>query len=338
MKQAEGLRLEKVRCAEAHAAQDVDPAGTAPHWDAVLAIEVSSPWPRDISACEPFASLLGDGAATIAGPDGRTWRPQGLVCERSREWTRVIAFERNGTSAGPFDRREWLLPSEDGEALADLARALVDGDSRALHGHDQWRDDPEEGTVDLLLCTHGTRDVCCGGPGTALHDAVRDALGGADTVGPNGRRRIWRTSHAGGHRFAPTALSFPHGVSWAHLDRQSCVDIMDRRGDSTSLGTHMRGSVSVDAAAAQVADREGFSAFGWDWLDGDRTPVLVSHDRLTLQSTVDVLANSVADGVDMAVSVDVAMQRHIAMPTCGAVEGPEYKSEPVWGVLETRVG
>lgn len=340
MKQAEGLRLEKVRCAEAHAAQEADPAGTAPHWDAVMAIEIPSPWPRDISACEPFASLTDEVAATIAGADGRIWRPQGLVCEKGCDSIRLIAFERGSGSAGPFATREWFLPAADAAALADLAGALVDGDEDRVAAHGQWRDDPDEGTVDLLLCTHGTRDVCCGGPGTALHAEVLGALGGADTAGAGHRRRIWRTSHAGGHRFAPTALSFPQGVSWAHLDSETCLAILNREGDSAELGSHMRGALSLAGGVAQVADREGFAAFGWGWLERERTAVLVSHDRRTLSSTVDVMAageSADAEATSGVVSVDVELQRHIAMPSCGAIDDPEFKTEPVWNVARCRV-
>lgn len=337
MEQAEGLRLDKVRCAEAHAAQEADPSGNAPHWDAVLAVEIPAPWPRDISEAQPFASLAGTPAATLRGADGRTWRPQGLLCERDPEFVRVIAFERTTGAAGPFTRREWILPSADPAAVADLLVSLVDADPERLATHDRWRDDADETTADLLLCTHGTRDVCCGGPGTALHAEVVEALGGRDTTEGH-RRRIWRTSHTGGHRFAPTALSFPEGVAWAHLAVAQCRWILDRSGDPADLGGHMRGSLSLEGAVAQVADREGFAAFGWDWLASERKAVLAAHDRSTLESTVEVMAAPHGGhGMVGTVTARVALDRHIPMPTCGAVGEPDFATEPVWKVLHSEV-
>ena len=58
--------------------------------------------------------------------------------------------------------------------------------------------EPVRGRVtDVLVCTHGTRDTCCGSLGTRLW---RDLDAGGATVR--------RTSHTGGHRFAPTAVTF----------------------------------------------------------------------------------------------------------------------------------
>ena len=210
--------------------------------------------------------------------------------------------------------------------------------------HGDRRQDPPEDTVDLLLCTHGTRDVCCGGPGTALFGEVVAALGGSDVEGPHGWCRIWRTAHAGGHRFAPTALSFPEGVSWAHLGASECTEVLCRGERTTELSRHMRGSVTVAAGVAQVADREGFARFGWDWLGSERKAVLAAHDRLTLASTVDVMAAVPGHGgsgpsanTEAAVAVEVSLERHISMPTCGAVSGPEFATEPVWHVETVEV-
>jgi hypothetical protein len=335
MEHAEGLRLDKVRCAEVHAAQEADPAGSAPHWDAVLAVEIPGPWPREISEAEPFASLAGAPAATLRGPDGRTWRPQALSCDSEPEFVRVIAFERTTGAAGPFARREWVLPSADPAAVADLLRSLVDADPERLARHDRWRDDPDDATADLLLCTHGTRDVCCGGLGTDLYGEVVGALGGRDTTDGH-RRRIWRTSHTGGHRFAPTALSFPEGVAWAHLGVAQCRSIVERAGDPADLGAHMRGALGVEGAVAQVADREGFAAFGWDWLASERKPVLVAHDRSTLDSTVEVMAAPhLGQGMAGTVSARVALDRHVPMPSCGATVEADFSTEPVWKVTHT---
>jgi hypothetical protein len=30
----------------------------------------------------------------------------------------------------------------------------------------------------------------------------------------------------------------------------------------------------------------------------------------------------------------VELVEHVAMPTCGAVDGPEFKTEPVWAAVD----
>jgi len=52
----------------------------------------------------------------------------------------------------------------------------------------------------LLVCTHGSRDTCCGSLGPRLAQLLRP---------PD--HEIWEVSHIGGHRFAPTLWHLP---SW----------------------------------------------------------------------------------------------------------------------------
>lgn len=58
----------------------------------------------------------------------------------------------------------------------------------------------------FLVCTHGSRDVCCGTLGPRLAQALRAA----------GHQEVWEVSHIGGHRFAPTLWHLP---SWRFYGR-----------------------------------------------------------------------------------------------------------------------
>jgi hypothetical protein len=216
---------------------------------------------------------------------------------------------------------------------AALGAALLAADLDAVARFDDRRDDAPEGTVDLLLCTHGTRDVCCGGSGAAVHAEVEALLAG--DAGRGGRVRLWRTSHTGGHRFAPTALSMPDGHAWAHLSAPAAIRLLTRSGDAADLAGNCRGSLTVDGAVCQVADREALSAFGWGWLDAERRAVVTAHERDTLATTVEV-DGVLADGTAAGVAVRVELDHHVAMPTCGSAGGPEFATEPVWRA--TRIG
>ena len=69
----------------------------------------------------------------------------------------------------------------------------------------------------LLVCTNGRRDVCC---------AVR----GRPVALEAARRRpgaVWESSHTGGHRFAPTGVLLPHGVTLARLDAALCAEVLE---------------------------------------------------------------------------------------------------------------
>ena len=53
--------------------------------------------------------------------------------------------------------------------------------------------------------------------------------------------RIWQSSHFGGHRFAPAAISFPDGRYYGDLDIQTFQAIATRTGDIHSLTPTYRG-------------------------------------------------------------------------------------------------
>lgn len=320
----------RVRCAAVHQSTGADPAGSAPNWDAVVVVEVPLPWPKDISTAPPFDGLLPEPAAVIVGADGRRWRPQGVV-PRPGPLTpggdvpsrvRVMAFERvpfGHGRTGPFERREWCVASMD--AAGRLVGALTEGDSSAVSSFSGDRDDADPSVVDLLVCTHGTRDVCCGGSGAAMHRDLVALLEAEEGPG----FRVWRTSHAGGHRFAATAISLPDGTSWAHLGPEAAAAVLRRDRPAAEVAAHSRGSVTLADPAPQVADREGLARHGWPWIARDRVATVVAHDRDTLTTTVEVVA---VDGTGVRVRVE--LDRHIPMPACGTVEDPELDTEAVW--------
>ncbi len=324
---APDLEIDPLRCAPFHEASGADPVGTAGAYDGFLCVEVPLPWGPDIADEGPFAAL--DAGVTLTGADGRTWRPQGLVptdpvVDRSPDRpTLVLAFDTDGTP-GPYRRRAWRVRANEVE---DLARAVLRADDDAL-GRVDPAPEAAGDTIDLLVCTHGRRDVCCGGSGSTLFAEAEEQL--ADLVAA-GELRLWRTSHTGGHRFAPTALSFPDGYAWAHLDAAAAAAITRRdTAPGAPVLARCRGASSVAGAPAQVADRAGLAEWGWAWAAQPREITVVGFDRATLTTTLEARSPS------GALRVTVGVERHIPRPTCGQVPGPEYQTDPVWTVLEAH--
>lgn len=342
-------RSEKLRCAPFHLGTGADPIGSAGSYDAFLCVEVPLPWQHDISEHEPYRSL--GATASIAGADRRSWRPQGLVPRGDTGGlTRVIAMEqpsqRDGM-AGPYRRREWWV--EPAQVLA-LSTALVGGDRREVSSFDVDLVDVPDGVVDLFVCTHGRRDVCCGGMGTVLHGALAEELAEDPTV------RLWRVSHTGGHRFAPTALTFPDGYGWAHLDLELALQLVRRDGPVGQLLDHCRGVSSLSGPAAQVADREALAANGWDWCRAHRTATAVAHDHdhdpghdHESDGDGDFGVDSVSDGGSVSEvelsgelvdhsshhsKVLVELAGWIPQPTCGVPLGDATATAPVWRVAQ----
>ena len=96
--------------------------------------------------------------------------------------------------------------------------------------------------------------------------------------------RVWRCSHTGGHRFAPTAITVADGRAWAYADADLVVGILDRSTDVAALTGHDRGTVAL-GSWAQAVEHQLLTRHGWAWLDAEITAreVAVAEDRRSAQ-------------------------------------------------------
>jgi hypothetical protein len=285
----------------------VDPVGTAGTYAGYLLVEWPLPWPRDLGEVDELAPLAGPlGAAGI--------RLQALVPPNAASGTRRLVLYRHppGELFAGYERDEQVAPVD---RLVDGALEMV-----AALGAGP-RPAPADGVAaDVLVCTHGQRDVCCGSMGTAL------ALELAADPAPFGPGvRTWRTSHTGGHRFAPTAVVLPQGTVWAHLDADALRRIVRREGPLADLLPRYRGCAGVGPPRVQAVEREVFAASGWPWLDHRRGGRVLDDGRVRLDAVA-------PDGSARAWEATVEVARTVPVPECGRPLDEAKKSESEWRV------
>jgi len=88
--------------------------------------------------------------------------------------------------------------------------ASLDWSMQDTAGWSRW----EEPIV--LVCTHGSRDRCCGTLGGMVFASLA-------------RQKpawVWQCSHLGGHRFAPTLLTFPDGMMYGRVPLEHCSELL----------------------------------------------------------------------------------------------------------------
>ena len=227
------------------------PGGSATAADRFVLAELPLPWPAKI---EDHPLLAGP-----QRPDAGLGTTRVLGIRRAAEagsatTSKLLVYSR--TPGAPFDGFRGFEADVPNEQLAERLKSVLQGDSSGLR--------PVDATQDVLLCTHGSRDRCCGQAGSLLFLELAGRL-------PAGVR-LWRTSHTGGHRFAPTGVSFPDGLTWAFLDAHLLAGIVDRSIDPAELHSHLRGCAGFDGPD-QVADGAAFAKVGWEWIDQPRTTV-----------------------------------------------------------------
>ena len=171
---------------------------------------------------------------------------------------------------GPLVRSERMAKPA---SLTEEVAALI---SAATSPGDQG--DLSSAATDVLVCTHGRRDTCCGARGIELlNQLVR-----RPTFGPP--LRLWRTSHTGGHRFAPTAVVLPAGTLWAWADPQLLQDVVSGAGDVGDLMSHYRGCATVGSPSQQAVERAVLEEVGWALFGSARRAIDLDDGAVRLET------------------------------------------------------
>lgn len=241
-----------IRCAEHARSIAVDPGGTAIRADRVVLVAAPLPWPKpalDLPLVAPLRPLFAASSTptrlltTVGGEDDAMITT--VVYDRSDDGT----VERIYRVDGPEALQEWAAAV----AESDFART------------DEWLASPAGPAAPaVLICTQGSHDVCCGSEGVRFAAEVEEQL---DVT-------VYRVSHTGGHRFAPTAMTMPDGRMWSDLDLDALRRILAEAGPVDDLIDRCRGWWGADVGRAQIAERAVFAAEGWS-LNHDRREVAV---------------------------------------------------------------
>lgn len=133
-------------------------------------------------------------------------------------------------------------------------------------------------TRDILVCTHGSHDKCCAKYGNPFYTEAKK------TISELGLKntRIWKASHFGGHRFAPTIINFPDGRYYGLLDQESFQAILLQTGNIESLNRVYRGW-GILPTCIQVLERELIFRHGWEWFEHK---VNLLHLNINLDKTL----------------------------------------------------
>ncbi len=294
------------RCSTWTRAHDVDPIGSAGSFDAAILVALPLPWPADVADIPELTAASGAPGVrvmTVVPQLADAGSGRVLVVHRRRMSTNHLAGVDHEVE------RDGLV-----ELLATLTAA-------PLEPHLDLPSVVGESPPEVLVCAHGRRDACCGRWGTLLH--VELASRGVEA-------RVWRCSHTGGHRFAPTAITLPEGRAWAYMDVDLLDGVVRRTGDVHELARHDRGTTALDPWA-QVVERAVFEARGWAWLDAPpvTASTAVAADGGSAQVTL-TWEGGRAEGV-------VEVTRVLPVLVCGAPPEQAKKTSPEYALTRLEI-
>ncbi|WP_413175685.1 sucrase ferredoxin [Anabaena azotica] len=169
------------------------------------------------------------------------------------EQTTLLIYQKQEGISNGYHKQEFKLPNIE-QAAGVVRKWLSDGKP----------DYQIESSItrDILVCTHGSHDQCCARYGNPFYFYAKNIISDLqlDDV------RVWKSSHFGGHRFAPTAIDLPEARYYGVLDQDSFKSILTRTGDIEFLHKVYRGW-GLLPSALQILEREIILHHGWDWFN-----------------------------------------------------------------------
>ncbi|MFK8184264.1 MAG: sucrase ferredoxin [Phormidesmis sp.] len=244
--------------------------GTASHYDAYVLIECPKPWPVNAFTSKGMPSALRQFIKAT-----KAQRSVQFLC---------IAGQHTAITSGLkvliYEKAEHAIHAER-TALSALKTLDGNGFSRGYVGYEfevdsleqvipcveaYWQQEKQVANViqtqDLLVCTHGMRDMCCARFGQPFYRQAKHLA----KLGQLPNTRTWQVSHIGGHRFAPTAISLPDGRYYGRLTVEALAAIANRQGPIEQIVSVYRGW-GVLPQPVQFLEQRLLLQHGWSWLD-----------------------------------------------------------------------
>ncbi|MFG2734226.1 sucrase ferredoxin [Streptomyces harbinensis] len=286
-------------CASASWTREEPPAATAATATSWLLLEQPGPWgPRALTGSRLDPAL---GAALESAAEGTGVRVA-LIRRPGRAPSGAVSGARQVYLAHTRPGRSWVrtLRITAPEELLGLDFAHLGG------GEHDGTGDPYHGDPLALVCTNGRRDRCCAELGRPL--AAELAVGGGVEV--------WEISHIGGHRFAPTLLTLPHGYAYGRASAPLVKEVATALREGRMVTERCRGRSAWGRAgqAAELAVRgltgeDGADALGVEESGTDGAgAVTVTH----------------SDGRRWSVTVEAA-DGPVLPASCGAAALPQTR-------------
>ena len=249
-------------CSEFSKLLEENPIGTAPIWNQCIVIELPHPWSAKIEESKYFDESI-FAYINKLNLSGRSIRLQCILPDQEYSkpnMRRVMLFSKNSKSTMSTTRTEYLIPER---SLKDLCVFLLT-ENQQEKKYSEYKQH-NDSIRDILVCTHGNRDRCCGSIAAPLFKNLRNQY--PNPANESKYVRFWRTSHTGGHRFAPTIIDLPQARYWAYMDETSIASILEKHEPITSLDENYRGCALLTSVEEQNVEKKLLFEMGWKWID-----------------------------------------------------------------------
>ncbi|MEV4316992.1 sucrase ferredoxin [Actinocrispum sp. NPDC049592] len=213
------------------------PAGTAAFMTSWLLIEYPGPWPSDALE-QVLASAFSDSQRAVL-EDLRTAGLRPLLIRQPGKHVRDVELHGRRIFVGGDGPDGRWMESFTIDSLSDLDSL----DLRAIASGRGGVGTPMSGPM-FLVCTHGTKDMCCALLGRPLAASLSGIHPG----------RAWEVSHVGGDRWAGNLLVVPDGYLHGQLDPAEAANVAAAAMAGEVEPEHLRGRTGATNQWHQYAE------------------------------------------------------------------------------------
>ncbi len=242
-------------CADACRKADEDIIGSGTNYSVYILIECPYPWEYNAFESRFFPRNL---EILMAEVKRAKLSLRFLLITQNQNYRqnnrKILIYEKEQSSfINGYKKYEFDVDNP--EKIAPIIQRYLAGDNLDTESQNSQ-------TRDILVCTHGSHDKCCAKYGNPFYTEAKK------TISQLGLKntRIWKASHFGGHRFAPTIIYFPDGRYYGLLNQESFQSILLRTDNIELLNRVYRGW-GILPTCIQVLERELMFRHGWEWFD-----------------------------------------------------------------------
>ena len=296
-----------------------DPVGHASTYDRIIIAELPKPWPRRaIDGPGASQALLGlvDRFQALrkktfregeeAGVKDRGLNVALIHVAPDPDYSlpghrRVFHFRRPKEPFSAYCKEEFQAPEAD---VTDLLEALLYREP--THRWQETLEGSAANVRELLVCTHGSRDTCCGTFGYPLYAKLRRV---ADSTA--GELRVWQATHFQFHRFAPVVLDLPEARIWGAVDPDRAETLALRNDPPHTLRNFYIGWAGVESGYIQAAEREALIQEGWVWTAYRKSGRLIQLNEREERAQVQLDFASPDEGTAGSYRANVEVVEHV---------------------------
>ncbi|BBH53439.1 sucrase ferredoxin [Fluviispira sanaruensis] len=242
--------------------------------------------------------------------------------------TRIFYFQRKEDELSSFKKIEMLIPNSE---FREAILALKEYQLEKKELYKKWEVKGTEHLHELFICTHGERDHCCGKYGLEVYEKFRNE----NKKSAKPLFRIWKSSHIGGHRFAPTFFEAPSMRWYGLFNLESIPHFLQRDENYFTIDNNYRGVSGINNSFAQIAEKEIFKKYAWQWDDAQNKKYEVALSEDCQSATVSFYFTIKGKPTPQKSKYDIRFDKLISsIASCGSDDIKTVKQYKVIDITE----